>query len=147
MIIVIFSNQYWGLEWLKYAICLVTKVVENELDFYGNRSYVIRIAVCNIITRGDPESQQRFVTALAVWPSQSHHHLWVSLSLWNDGVFVNCHVNWGLNTIKKCNSQAILLIQLKLTDLNRGEGLSEGESPELQNRFEEWQFHFLKSIL
>lgn len=33
VITVIFSNQYRGLEWLKYAICLVTKVVENEANF------------------------------------------------------------------------------------------------------------------
>lgn len=42
VIIVIFSNQYWGLEWLKYAICLVTKVIENEPDSYRNVSHAIR---------------------------------------------------------------------------------------------------------
>lgn len=36
VIIVIFSNQYRGLEWLKYAICLVTEVIENEPDSYRN---------------------------------------------------------------------------------------------------------------
>lgn len=45
VIIVIFSNQYRGLEWLKYTICLVTEVTENEPDSYRNISHAIRFTL------------------------------------------------------------------------------------------------------
>lgn len=160
MIIVIFSNQHWGLKWLKYAICLVTKVVENKPGFYGNISHAIRFAlliegvyVINCCLqyyhkRRPWKSAEICDSISCVTFSKSPPSLGLTLRETMVHSTVNCHVNWG--GIQWRSVILRPLYQYSQTSLvwsNTGEGLSEWESPELQNRFEEWQLYYFRSVL
>lgn len=134
VITVIFSNQYWGPEWLKYAICLVTKVVENEPDFYGNISHAIRFTLLigwvDVINCCLKYYHKRWpwksaeicdsISCMTFSKSLPSLGLTFSMRWWYIQQSIVMLIGDG-DTIKKYNSQAILLIQFNLTIwTNRG---------------------------